>query len=51
MRTGFSITSLEGESAVMAHVDFRGPIRVGKYGVDVPAFERIALPALRDANP
>jgi nucleoside-triphosphatase len=48
-RKGFSITSVEGESAVMAHVDFRSPVRVGKYGVDVPAFERIALLALHDA--
>lgn len=48
-RKGFSITSVEGKSAVMAHVDFRSPIRVGKYGVDVPAFERITLPALRGA--
>jgi len=33
----------------MAHVDFRSSVRVGKYGVDVPAFARIALPALRNA--
>ena len=49
MRKGFSITSVEGANVVMAHVDFRSSVRVGKYGVDVPAFERIALPALRDA--
>lgn len=48
-RKGFSITSVEGETAVMAYVDVRSPTRVGKYGVDVPAFERIALPALRGA--
>ena len=48
-RKGFSITSVEGERTVMAHVDFRSSGRVGKYGVDVPAFERIALLALRDA--
>jgi nucleoside-triphosphatase len=48
-RKGFSITPVEGESAVMAHVDCRSSVRVGKYGVDVPAFERVALPALRDA--
>lgn len=33
----------------MAHVDFSGSVRVGKYGVDVPTFERIALPALSQA--
>ena len=48
-RTGFSITAVGGESAIMAHVDFQTPVRVGKYGLDVPAFERIALPALQDA--
>jgi nucleoside-triphosphatase THEP1 len=48
-RRGFSISSVEGESAVMAHADLRSPVRVGKYGVDVAAFERIALPALRGA--
>ena len=49
IRKGFSVTALDGTSAVLAHEDFAGPVRVGKYGVDVPAFERIALPALRDA--
>ena len=49
IRKGFSVTALDGTSAVLAHVDLAGPVRVGKYGVDVPAFERIALPALRDA--
>ena len=49
IRKGFSVAALDGTSAVLAHEDFAGPVRVGKYGVDVPAFERIALPALRDA--
>ena len=45
-RVGFAVETLEGARAVLAHVDLRGPPRVGKYGVDLPAFERIALPAL-----
>lgn len=49
VRLGFSVTSLLGKSAIMASVDSRSAVRVGKYGVDVPAFERIALPALGDA--
>jgi nucleoside-triphosphatase len=46
-RVGFAVDSLDGERAVLAHVDFPGPPRVGKYGVDVEAFERVALPALK----
>jgi len=41
--------TLEGETAVLAHVDFPGPFRVGKYGVDVAALERVGVKALRKA--
>jgi nucleoside-triphosphatase len=47
-RVGFAIETLDGRRATLAHVDFPGPPRVGKYGVDLEAFERIALPALGD---
>jgi nucleoside-triphosphatase len=43
------IEDLQGESAVMAHVDVSGPVRVSKYGVDVDAIERIGAAALRRA--
>jgi len=49
VRKGFRVTTLDGESAVLAHIDLTGRVRVGKYGVDVPAFERLALAALQDA--
>lgn len=49
VRKGFRVATLDGKSAVLAHIDLSGRVRVGKYGVDVPAFERIALPALQDA--
>lgn len=45
-RIGFAVEALSGERAVLAHVDASGPPRVGKYGVDVAAFELVALPAL-----
>lgn len=45
-RVGFSVASVSGARATLAHVDLPGPPRVGKYGVDLPAFERIALPEL-----
>lgn len=50
-RVGFSIETLAGARAVLAHVDFAGPPRVSRYGVDLDALERIALPVLRDAGP
>jgi nucleoside-triphosphatase len=46
-RVGFVVETLSGGAhAVLAHVDLRGPPRVGKYGVDLAAFEQLALPAL-----
>lgn len=49
VRKGFRVTTLDGDRAMLAHVHFSGSVRVGKYGVDVAAFERLALPALQDA--
>lgn len=49
VRKGFRVATLDGTSAVLAHVDFAGRVRIGKYGVDVAAFERLAIPALQDA--
>ena len=46
-RVGFAVESLDGRRATLAHVELPGPPRVGRYGVDVEAFERIALPSLR----
>jgi nucleoside-triphosphatase len=46
-RVGFAVESLDGSRGVLAHVSFRGPPRVGRYGVDLEAFERVALPSLR----
>jgi nucleoside-triphosphatase len=48
-RVGFSVETFDGNRTVLAHVDFDGLLRVGKYGVDVAAFERVALPALARA--
>ncbi|MFF4548339.1 nucleoside-triphosphatase [Streptomyces sp. NPDC001406] len=49
-RSGFALETLEGGlRAVFAHVDFPGPPRVGRYGVDLGVLERLALPPLRSA--
>jgi nucleoside-triphosphatase len=46
-RVGFEIETLDGgERALLAHVKLSGPPRVGRYGVDLAAFEALALPAL-----
>ena len=45
-RLGFQAATFAGETVVMAHVDFRGRHRVGRYGVDVASFEQLVLPEL-----
>ncbi len=48
-RVGFEIVTLDGRIAWLSRVDFPGPQRVGKYGVDLEALHRVALPALDPA--
>ena len=45
-RVGFEIETLTGARGLLAHVDIKGSPRVGRYGVDLEEFERLALPAL-----
>jgi nucleoside-triphosphatase len=46
LRVGFEIVTLDGRTAWLSHVDFPGPYRVGKYGVNLENLHRVALPAL-----
>jgi nucleoside-triphosphatase len=46
-RQGFEIITLAGAAALLSHVNFPGPYRVGKYGVNLENFNRVALPAMR----
>lgn len=48
-RVGFKIVTLDGQEAVLAHVDFKTPKRIGKYGLDLSALETIGIGALRTA--
>jgi nucleoside-triphosphatase len=50
-REGFAVEAVSGDRGVLAHVDLPGPPRVGRYGVDLPTFERIALPTLAAPEP
>jgi len=45
-REGFGWRRLDGRAGVLAHVEFRGGPKVGKYGVDVAGFERDVAPVL-----
>ena len=45
-REGFEVSTFSGQVAVLAHVKTHSPHRVGRYGVDVAAFERTVLPEL-----
>jgi len=50
-RKGFRLITLDGKETTIAHVDLRNPKapRVGRYGVDVSALERVGVTALRRA--
>ncbi|MBU0618165.1 MAG: nucleoside-triphosphatase [Planctomycetes bacterium] len=45
-RRGFGATTFSGGSCVLAHVSLKSRQRVGRYGVDVVAFEQLVLPEL-----
>jgi nucleoside-triphosphatase len=45
-RKGFRWSRLDGATGKLAHIDIKGPFRVGKYGVDVTGFERAVVPVL-----
>lgn len=49
IRQGFKMITLDGNSAILAHVDLHSSYRVGKYGVNLKELERIAIPAIRQA--
>jgi nucleoside-triphosphatase len=40
-RVGFRIETFDGRLDVLAHVEIRSPHKISKYGVDLPALDRI----------
>jgi len=46
VRKGFRWARLDGADGILAHIDIKGPLRVGKYGVDVAGFEKFVVPIL-----
>ncbi len=48
-RVGFSIRTFDGETGVLAHVNHKGPHRVGRYGVNIEDLETIAAESVLSA--
>jgi nucleoside-triphosphatase len=48
-RQGFRLITLDGDEAVLAHINIRSPHRVSRYGVDVGSLERVGVSALNRA--
>ena len=49
VRQGFKIITLDGKSAVLAHVGVSSLYRVSKYGVDTDSMDKVAVPSLKQA--
>ena len=49
VRHGFRLVTLDGQDAVLAHINIHSPYRVSKYGVDIDSLERVGVSALRRA--
>jgi nucleoside-triphosphatase len=50
-RLGFQGVTLDGRRFPLAHVDTKGPLRIGPYGVDLSGLESIGLEALTPREP
>lgn len=50
VRQGFRIVTLDGQSAILAHIGIKSPYRVSKYGVDIEGLDRVGVAALREAT-
>ena len=48
-RKGFRLITLDGQSAVIAHVDFKSRSQVGRYGVKVEVIDQLGASAIRSA--
>ena len=50
-RVGFSITTLQGKTGVLAHQGIRSAFRVGKYRVNLEDLDQIAVPSMLPSTP
>ena len=48
-RQGFRIVTLDGQDAILAHVDSHSRYRVSKYGVDIQNLDNVGVAAINQA--
>ena len=48
-RKGFRLITLDGQAAIIAHVDFKSRSQVGRYGVKVDVIDQLGAGAVRSA--
>ncbi len=48
-RLGFRLVTLDGESAILSHVNIHSPYRVSKYGVNIDNLDQVGVSALNKA--
>jgi len=49
VREGFRLVTLDGQDAILAHVNIHSPYRVSRYGVDIDNLDRVGVLALYQA--
>jgi len=49
VRQGFRLVTLDGQDAILAHIDIQSPYRVSRYGVDIESLDRVGVSALHKA--
>jgi len=49
LRKGFRLVTLDGQDAILAHIDIHSPYQVSKYGGDIDSLDRVGVSALRRA--
>jgi nucleoside-triphosphatase len=50
IREGFKLITLDGHSTTLAHVKIQSRYRVGKYGVDIDALDKVGVSSLQQAS-
>ncbi|MBA7640035.1 Nucleoside-triphosphatase THEP1 [subsurface metagenome] len=48
-RQGFRLVTLDGQEAILAHINIHSPYRVSRYGVDIDSLDRVGVSALNQA--
>jgi nucleoside-triphosphatase len=49
VRQGFRLVTLDGDTAILAHISVHSPYRVSKYGVDIDTLDNVGVSALYKA--